>query len=324
MPRISDFTIGTVATGQDIALDGTEGTRRMSFETIAALLATELGVDWPIVIVTADHTWTDDDNHKVLIVASTPDVTMGLYTGVAEGVETIFVKADTGDVLFDVSGGGSPTFLRAPAGSNPDLTTLWETARVKMAPYGSILYSGAALTPARVIDAIAGATIVPAVVGDAGLGSQLTVVAQQITLVGDGDGSILFNSAPDLQGAKIFGVGDPTSAQHAATKAYVDALGFPPPVTQSTATLTLDDSHNGKTIYVTYNGTCTVTVPQTLTPGFSCSVQNVDAAAKTTWAVSGTQALCAPSSYLTCDVRYAISGVIVRSATHAALAGTNV
>lgn len=99
------------------------------------------------------------------------------------------------------------------------------------------------------------------------------------------------------------------------------AIAFPPPVTQSTSTLTLDDTHNGKTIYVTYAGTCTITVPQTLTAGFSCSVQNVDAAATTTWVASGTQNLWGAAGFTHNTIQYATSGVIVRSATHAALVG---
>lgn len=105
--------------------------------------------------------------------------------------------------------------------------------------------------------------------------------------------------------------------------AHSGAPSFPAPLTQSTNALTLTNAHNGRTIYVTYAGTCTITVPDTLLPGFSCTVQPVDAAAVVTWAASGTQALFAADSYLTCNKRYAITGVIVRSSTHTAVSGTN-
>ena len=102
---------------------------------------------------------------------------------------------------------------------------------------------------------------------------------------------------------------------------YLDTEAFPGPVTIAGASHTLTDFDNGKTLFVDHAGECTITVPQTLTPGFSCSVQNVDAAATTTWVASGTQTLLGPAGYTKNTARYATSGVIVRSATAAALMG---
>lgn len=99
------------------------------------------------------------------------------------------------------------------------------------------------------------------------------------------------------------------------------AIAFPPPVTQSSDNHTLTDADNGKTFYVTNAGLTVFTVPQNLTPGFSCSVQNVDAAATTQWIASGTQNVFGPGGFINNTVQYAVSGVIVRSTTHAALVG---
>lgn len=112
-----------------------------------------------------------------------------------------------------------------------------------------------------------------------------------------------------------------TSAETASRIAADSAIAFPPPVSQASSTRTLSDADNGKTIFVTYAGLCVITVPQNLTPGFSCSVQNVDPSAQTEWVASGTQNVWGPSGLTKNTVQYATSGVVVRSSTHAALLG---
>lgn len=91
--------------------------------------------------------------------------------------------------------------------------------------------------------------------------------------------------------------------------------GFPTPVTETTIARTLTDADNGATIRCTHADGCTITVPDTLTPGFSCSAFPDHATGHVAWAQDGTMVVENANGFLSATVRYAVSGVIVHSAT---------
>lgn len=92
-----------------------------------------------------------------------------------------------------------------------------------------------------------------------------------------------------FNGAKLTSIDGPSDPQDAANKTYVDdqdaatlgaaqsytdaAVAAPAPVEITTDTLTLDASHNGKTLYCTHGDGCAITVPTTTLPSnFVCQI----------------------------------------------------
>jgi hypothetical protein len=114
-----------------------------------------------------------------------------------------------------------------------------------------------AITAAEVPDAVEGTTIVPAVVGDAGFGSALSIYGQTVDIQADGDGAIRFLSTPSLEGDRILFVGEPISDTDAATKGYVDQ----PPANPEAAGYALAAADIGGIVFATGAGAQAFTLP---------------------------------------------------------------
>jgi hypothetical protein len=126
----------------------------------------------------------------------------------------------------------------------------------------------------------------------------------------------------DLNTHKLTGVQAGTAASHAVNKTQLDGVAFPAPVTDSSNARTLGDSDNGKLILCTRNGGITVTIPDSLTVGFSCQFAVSGTGAGIVFAVSGTQVLKKPAAYDSkCSASEATCGVICFSSTRAQLTG---
>lgn len=93
--------------------------------------------------------------------------------------------------------------------------------------------------------------------------------------------------------------------------------------TVSTATYAISDDDNGKLLIFTNGGGCTVTVPQGLSAGVSCNLQQ-NAAAQVTITAGAGETLQASVTYTapykTAD-QYSVVGLTVIDSTHAALYG---
>jgi hypothetical protein len=128
----------------------------------------------------------------------------------------------------------------------------------------------------------------------------------------------------DAEGATVALVDSTGAAESVARLAgdvaldtRLDAVEFIPVVTEATGARLLSDADNGKTILCTNVAGCTVTVPNTLTQGFSVSLVQV-AAGAITLVAAGTTTFLAPASIVapyTSAEQGAVFGITKISAT---------
>lgn len=109
---------------------------------------------------------------------------------------------------------------------------------------------------------------------------------------------------------KITSLSSGTSSTDAANFGQVTAVAFPTPVIDSSTSRSLSDSDNGKTIYCTNASGISITIPDTLTAGFSCAAVKTSAGGNVTWVAGGTTGLVSVSSRTVCSTSGGTSGVI--------------
>lgn len=100
-------------------------------------------------------------------------------------------------------------------------------------------------------------------------------------------------------------------AHEAASRAQLQAVAMPTPVTETGMTRTLTAADNGKLIVCTNANGCTLTVADNLPAGFSCLAMVGHVTGSVVWAPGAFNAIHNVNGFTTCSFQYGVSGVLI-------------